>query len=61
MLGILGMLYNYVGILKEHSLDVIELVFAEIWVKVSQIPVPTKNTADIEKIRIKVVHAFYKL
>ena len=42
-------------------MDVIEQVHADLWVKVSQIPVPTKNTADLEKILIKVVHAFYKL
>lgn len=55
------MLTNNIGQLKEHSLDVIEMVFADIWEKVSQIPVPRTNTSEMEKVQIKVVHEFYKV
>ena len=61
MNGILNMLSNYLGQVKEHSLDIIDGAFSDIWVKFEQIPVPNTNTAEIDKIRIGVAFNFYRL
>lgn len=45
--GVLLLLNNFVGQIKEQSLEVIEQVYADLFQKISLIPVPRQNTSEI--------------
>lgn len=44
------LLNNYIGQIKERSVELIEQLFTPLFLKVSQIGILTSNTSDIEKI-----------
>jgi hypothetical protein len=44
---LLSLLNNYVGYLKENSLEAIDLVFPSLFDKIRMIPVPLENTSEI--------------
>ena len=48
--GIILLLNNYVGQIKDKSLDLIENIIDSVLQKVLQIPVPVSNTSEIEKL-----------
>jgi hypothetical protein len=43
------------------SLDIVDLIFSGLWMKIKIIPIPTKNTSEVEKIQIKTILSFYRL
>ena len=59
--SIMLLLNNYVGQIKEQSLELIDYLFSPIFDKISQIPVPKSNTSDIEKAHIRVVIEYFRL
>jgi hypothetical protein len=58
---LLLLLNNYVGQMRENSVDLIELLFTPLFQKVAQIGVIKVNTSEIQKQQIKVVLEFYRL
>jgi len=44
---VLQLLNTFYGHVRERSLETIELLFAPIFSKLSQIPIPTSNTSEI--------------
>lgn len=55
------LLNNYVGQIKEKSIELIETIIDQLLIKILQIPIPQSNTSEIEKIQIKVLQEFMRL
>ena len=58
---LLTLLNNYVGYLKENSLEVIDTIFQPLFQKIKEIGVPIDNTSEIQKLQIKVTTEFFRL
>jgi len=55
------LLNNYVGQMRERSVDLVEQLYAPLFSKVALIGVQKSNTSEIQKVQIKVVLEFFRL